>query len=55
MKTRLIQGVEVRRGSGNVFADLGLADAERLKAMTCLVIEIRKAIKQRGLTRQKRS
>ena len=55
MKTRLIEGVEVRRGSDNVFADLGLADAERLKAMTCLVIEIRKAIKQRGLTRQKRS
>lgn len=52
MKTRLINGVEVRRGSGNVFADLGLADAEKLKIKTGLVIEIRKAMKSRGLTQQ---
>ena len=52
MKTRLIQGVEVRRGSSNVYADLGLADAEKLKIKTGLVIEIRKAIKNRGLTQQ---
>jgi hypothetical protein len=25
MKTQLVEGVEVHRGSGNVFADLGLA------------------------------
>ncbi len=50
MKTRLIEGVEVNRGSGNVFADLDLADAERLKIKTGLVIEIRKAMKARGLT-----
>lgn len=52
MKTRLIQGVEVHRGSSNVYADLGLADAEKLKIKTGLVIEIRKAIKNRGLTQQ---
>ncbi len=52
MKTRLIEGVEVHRGSGNVFADLGLADAEKLKIKTGLVIEIRKAMKGRGLTQQ---
>ena len=52
MKTRLIQGVEVRRGSSNVYADLGLADAEKLKIKTGLVIEIRKAIKNRALTQQ---
>ena len=52
MKTRLIEGVEVHLGSGNVFADLGLADAEKLKIKTGLVIEIRKAIKARGLTQQ---
>lgn len=50
MKTRLIEGVEVQRGSGNVFADLGLVDAEKLKIKTGLVIEIRKAMKSLGLT-----
>lgn len=52
MKTRLIDGVEVHRGSGNVFPDLGLADAEKLKIKTGLVIEIRKAMRIRGLTQQ---
>ena len=52
MKTRLVDGVEVRRGSCNVFADLGLADAEKLKIKTGLVIEIRKAMKSRDLTQQ---
>ena len=52
MKTRLVEGVEVHRGSGNVFADLGLADAEKLKIKTGLVIEIRKAMKNLGLTQQ---
>jgi predicted XRE-type DNA-binding protein len=52
MKTRLVDGVELHGGSGNVFADLGLADAEKLKIKTGLVIEIRKAIKSHGLTQQ---
>lgn len=52
MKTELVNDVEMHRGSGNVFADLGLADAEKLKIKTGLVIEIRKAMKQRGLTQQ---
>ncbi len=52
MKTRLVDGVEVHRGTGNVFADLGLADAERLEIKTGLVIEIRKAMRSRGLTQQ---
>ena len=52
MKTRLVEGVEVHRGSGNVFADLGLADAEKLKIKTGLVIEIKKAMRTRGLTQQ---
>ena len=50
MKTRLIDGVEVRRSSGNVFADLGLPDAEKLQIKTGLVIEIRKAMRSLGLT-----
>ena len=44
MKLRIIDGVEVHSSSGNVYADLGLADAEQLKIKTVLVIEIRKAI-----------
>jgi predicted XRE-type DNA-binding protein len=52
MKTKLVQGVEMHRGSGNVFADLGLADAEKLKIKTGLVIEIRKAMRSLGLTQQ---
>ena len=52
MKTRLIDGVEVHLGSGNVFADVGLPDAEKLKIKTGLVIEIRKAMRNLGLTQQ---
>ena len=52
MKTQLVDGVEVHRGSGNVFADLGQADAEKLKIKTGLVFEIRKAMRSRGLTQQ---
>ena len=52
MKTRLIDGVEVRRSSGNVFADLGLPDAEKLQIKTGLVIEIRKAMRSLSLTQQ---
>ena len=52
MKLRIIDDVEVHSSSGNVYADLGLADAEQLKIKTGLVIEIRKAIKSRGLTQQ---
>jgi predicted XRE-type DNA-binding protein len=52
MKTRLVDGVEVHQGSGNVFADLGLADADKLKIKTGLVIEISKAMRSRGLTQQ---
>ncbi len=45
MESRQIEDVEVHRGSGNVFADLGLVDAEKLKIKTGLVIEIRKAMR----------
>lgn len=52
MKTHVVDGVQVHRGSANVFADLGLADAEKLRIKTGLVIEIRKAMASRGLTQQ---
>ena len=52
MKKRVIDGVEVQRSSGNVFADLGLPDADKLKIKSGLVIEIRKAMRQQELTQQ---
>jgi predicted XRE-type DNA-binding protein len=52
MEKRLVEGVEVQRSSGNVYADLGLPDAEKLRIKTGLVIEIRKAMRQLGLTQQ---
>ncbi|MBK6727020.1 MAG: XRE family transcriptional regulator [Xanthomonadales bacterium] len=50
MRKRIIEGIEVRRSSGNVFADLGLPDAEKLRIKTGLVVEIRKAMRTLGLT-----
>lgn len=52
MKKRHIDGTEVQRSSGNVFADLGLPDADKLKIKSGLVIEIRKAMRRLGLTQQ---
>jgi predicted XRE-type DNA-binding protein len=52
LKKRLIDGIEVQRSSGNVYADLGLPDAGRLKIKTGLVVEIRKAMRPLGLTQQ---
>jgi predicted XRE-type DNA-binding protein len=52
MEKRIIDGIEVQRGSGNVYADLGLPDAEKLKIKTGLVIEIRKAMRRLDLTQQ---
>ena len=54
MKTKT-RGLDLRDdvveiGSGNVFADLGLADAEKLKIKSGLVIEISAAIQRLGLT-----
>ncbi|KXS30701.1 MAG: XRE family transcriptional regulator [Candidatus Gallionella acididurans] len=50
MAKRIINGIEVEIGSGNVFADLGLSDAEKLKIKSGLVIEITKAVRKLGLT-----
>ena len=52
MAKRVIEGVEIETGSGNVFADLGLPDAEKLKIKSGLVIEITRAIRKLGLTQE---
>lgn len=50
MAKRIIDGIEVEMGSGNVFADLGLPDADKLKIKSGLVIEITKPVRKLGLT-----
>ena len=50
MAKRIIDGIEVEMGSGNVFADLGLPNADKLKIKSGLVIEITKAVHKLGLT-----
>src|SRR3546814_3283026 len=52
MQNRIVNGVEVRRSSENVFADLGVPDADKLKVKTDLAIEIRKAMKALELTQK---
>ena len=52
MAKHMIDGIEIETSSGNVFADLGLPDAEKLKIKSGLVIEIRKAMGNLGLTQQ---
>lgn len=52
MQKHTIDGVDVWRGTGNVFADLELPDAEGLKAKTALVVEIRRKVRALGLAPQ---
>ena len=49
---RTINGIDVEIGSGNVFADLGLPDADKLKIKSGLVIEIAKAMRTMGITQK---
>lgn len=49
---RTIKGIEVEMSSGNVFADLGLPDADKLKIKSGLVIEITRAMRKLGLTQK---
>lgn len=52
MAKRMIEGVEIETSSGNVFADLGLADAEKLEIKSGLVIEITRAVRRLDLTQE---
>ena len=49
---RTIKGIDVEMGSGNVFADLGLPDADKLKIKSGLVIEFTKAMRTMGITQK---
>lgn len=50
MSKRIVEGIEVEASSGNVFADLGLPDADKLQIKSGLTIEIAKAIRTQRLT-----
>lgn len=52
MKKLSIDGMAVEISSGNVFADLDLPNADKLKIKSGLVIEITKAVRQLGLTQE---
>jgi predicted XRE-type DNA-binding protein len=52
MVKRIVKGITVEAGSGNVFADLGLAGADKLKIKSGLVIEITRALRRLGLTQE---
>ena len=52
MNKRIIDGIEVEVSSGNVFADVDLPDADKLKIKSGLVIEISKAVRNLGLSQE---
>lgn len=52
MNNRIIDGIEVEISSGNVFADVGLPDADKLKIKSGLVIEITKAVRKLNLSQE---
>jgi predicted XRE-type DNA-binding protein len=52
MNKRMINGVEVEMSSGNVFADLDLPEADKLKIKSGLVMEITRAVRNLGLSQE---
>ncbi|MGA3373894.1 MAG: helix-turn-helix transcriptional regulator [Terracidiphilus sp.] len=52
MAKRVHDGIGFEFSSGNVFADLGLPDAEQLKIKSGLVIEITRSVRRLGLTQE---
>ena len=52
MNNPMIDGIEVEMSSGNVFADIGLPDADKMKIKSGLVIEITRAVRNLGLSQE---
>lgn len=52
MKTRVIDGIEIEESSGNVYADLGMADADEMLVKCQLSMKIEEIIKARRWTQQ---
>jgi predicted XRE-type DNA-binding protein len=49
---RGIENTDIEASSGNVFADLALPNADKLKIKSGLVVEITRAIRRLGLTQE---
>lgn len=52
-KEQVIKKVPVKKGSGNVYLDLGYPDAEGMKVKAQLVTKIADIIRQRGLSQER--
>jgi predicted XRE-type DNA-binding protein len=50
MSKHKVQGAEVELGTGNVYADLGYADADEMLIKAQLVAKIAEIIKRKSLT-----
>jgi hypothetical protein len=50
MSNPKVKGMEVEMGTGNVYADLGFADADEMLIKAQLVSKIAEIIKRKGLT-----
>ena len=50
LKREVIDGIEVTHGSGNVYVDLGLPDAEEMHIKAAIAYNIHKTIEKRKLT-----
>ncbi|MBI4908730.1 MAG: XRE family transcriptional regulator [Acidobacteria bacterium] len=49
-KQRIVLGIPVEQGSGNVYADLGYSDSETMLVKARLAAKIAEIIERRGLT-----
>lgn len=52
-ETRMVEGTPITSSSGNVFADLGLENADELLAKAELALTIKQTIRQRGMTQKR--
>lgn len=50
LKTRIVDGIEVHMGSGNIYEDLGFANADEMQVKARLVIKIADIVRSKGLT-----
>jgi predicted XRE-type DNA-binding protein len=49
-KQRIVRGIAVEQGSGNVYADLGFPDSESMLVKAQLVAKIAEIVQRRALT-----
>lgn len=49
-KRRVVRGISVEKGSGNVYADLGYPDSDAMLVKAQLTAKIAEIIRRRGLT-----